>query len=176
MCAGTTIIISQVQTDEQLDAVRRFMRAFVAWHRERHHDYRDLINKYFDPTKFEEELSSLPGDFSPPLGRLLIASEGGNEVGCVALRDLDDGVCEMKRLFVDPSFQGRGAGMALGEAVIAEAKAIGYRTMRLDTGPGQKEAQGLYRRLGFKPIEAYYELDDDMRNWLVFMELDLTGR
>ena len=152
------------------------MRAFVEWHYERHSQYRDLIERYFGSPKFEAELASLPGDFAPPRGRVFLSSDGERAAGCVALHDLGDGVCEMKRMFVYADFHGRGVGRMLAEKVVSEAKDIGYRLMRLDTGPGQIEAQGLYRRLGFKPIEPYYKLDDEMRDWLVFLELDLTGQ
>jgi ribosomal protein S18 acetylase RimI-like enzyme len=104
---------------------------------------------------------------------LLVAQEDGKIVGCVALRDLGDGACEMKRMFVHPEFHGRGVGQLLGRALIGEARTIGYHKMLLDTGPAQREAQGLYRKLGFKDVEPYYELSDELRNWLVFMELDL---
>lgn len=79
----------------------------------------------------------------------------------------------MKRLFVLPEYQGRGVGLALTKAVIKEARGIGYQLMRLDTGPRSTEAQTIYRKLGFREIAPYYELDDQMRNWLVFMELNL---
>ncbi|MES2937606.1 MAG: GNAT family N-acetyltransferase [Pseudomonadota bacterium] len=165
--------ISQAITPTQLDAVRRLMRAFVGWHGDRHGEYRNLLDQYFDPEKFEAELSDLPGKFVPPRGRLLVATDEGTPVGCVALRDLGGEVCEMKRLFVSAQYQGRGAGLALAKAVIEEARSIGYRTMRLDTGPKSIEAQTIYRKLGFKDIAPYYELDDQMKNWLVFMELNL---
>lgn len=169
------IKLSQAETADQLEAVRGLMRAFVKWHYDRHEEYRDLIDRYFDPGKFEVELNALPGHFAAPNGRLLVATDGEKAAGCVALHGLGDGVCEMKRMFVDPAFHGQGVGRILGEAIIAEAKALGYHTMRLDTGPNQVEALGLYRRLGFNPIEPYYDLDEDMKNWLVFMECDLKG-
>jgi GNAT superfamily N-acetyltransferase len=80
----------------------------------------------------------------------------------------------MKRMFVYPEFHGRGVGQLLGRALIGEAKAIGYSRMLLDTGPAQREAQALYRKLGFRDVEPYYELSPELRNWLVFMALDLT--
>jgi putative acetyltransferase len=109
---------------------------------------------------FERELASLPGRYGPPLGRLLLAlrqGPAGNEqpFGCVGLRPLEDGICEMKRLYIRPAFRGEGAGRALVEAVIAEARAMGFRKMRLDTLPAMQEAQALYRRLGFLEIPAY---------------------
>jgi len=167
------VTVIEAESPEHFSAVRALMRAFIEWHYERHHEYRDLINRYFQPDKFESELAALPGEFAPPRGRLLVAMRDGEAAGCVALRDLGDGICEMKRMFVPPTFHGQQIGRRLAERVIEEARKIGYRRMRLDTGPKQQEAQGLYRSLGFRPIDAYYELGDEMKDWLVFMECDL---
>ena len=79
----------------------------------------------------------------------------------------------MKRMFVYPHYHGQGVGRALGEAIVKEAKALGYRTMRLDTSVRQDEAIGLYHRLGFTPIEPYYDVPQEIKGWLVFMELAL---
>jgi carbonic anhydrase len=120
---------------------------------------------------FEGELASLPGQYGPPTGRLLLAlrlDPGGNDepVGCVGLRKLENGTCEMKRLYVQPILRGEGAGRALVEAVIAEARAMGYSKMRLDTLPIMNEAQTLYKTLGFREIPAY--LKDPTPNALCF--------
>jgi putative acetyltransferase len=109
---------------------------------------------------FERELSSLPGQYGPPTGRLLLALRLGpagidERVGCVGLRKLEDGTCEMKRLYIRPNLRREGAGRALVEAVIPEARTMGYSKMRLDTLPIMLEAQTLYKGLGFREIPFY---------------------
>ena len=167
------IEVTTPSSNDELDQVRALMRAFNSWHRERHPQDLDLIDSYFDAAAFEAELASLPGKYSPPDGQLLLARIGGAAAGCVALRKIDSEACEMKRMFVYPEHHGRGVGKALGTAVIDAARRTNYRVMRLDTSVRQTEAQALYTRLGFRPIEPYYELPADLRAWLVFMELEL---
>ena len=165
--------VADASTPEQLDAVRDLMRSFIAWHRERHVQDLRLIDEYFDIDAFDEELRTLPGMYSPPRGSLLLATVGQQPAGCVALRCIDDEYCEMKRMFVYPNFHGHGAGLALALRLIENARTAGYRGMRLDTSIRQAEAKGLYARLGFRVIEPYYELPQKMRDWLVFMQLEL---
>jgi GNAT superfamily N-acetyltransferase len=105
---------------------------------------------------FDQELANLPGDYAPPEGRLLLAEYEHQLAGCVALHELEVEVCEMKRLYLRPQFRGKGLGHAFAERIIAEARHIGYRRMRLDTvEPVMKDAVAMYRKLGFKEIAPY---------------------
>jgi len=105
---------------------------------------------------FDKELAQLPGDYVPPSGRLLLAEHQHHLAGCVALHKLDDGICEMKRLYLRPQFRGKRLGLALAERIIAEARQIGYRQMRLDTVESvMKDAVAMYRKLGFQEISPY---------------------
>jgi N-acetylglutamate synthase-like GNAT family acetyltransferase len=132
-------------TSADLDAIRRLLREYAAW-----------LNVDLSFQGFEEELAALPGEYAPPSGRLLVAEGEDAEIaGCVALRRIDDEICEMKRLFVPERFRGSGLGRRLAEAILDEARAIGYRRIRLDTLPQMGSAQRLYESLGFREIEAY---------------------
>ena len=132
-----------------------------------------LIDAYFDARAFEEELESLPGEYVPPRGQLPLATFDGVAAGCVALREIDSASCEMKRMFVYPRFPGKGVGCALGESIVQQGKSLSYRTMRLNTSIRQDEVEALYERLDFKKIPPYSELPEALREWLVFMELQL---
>lgn len=105
---------------------------------------------------FDKELATLPGDYAPPEGRLLLAEWEGQPAACVALHKLEPGICEMKRLYLRPQFRGKGLGRVLADRIISEAREIAYRRMRLDTvEPVMKDAVAMYRRIGFCEIAAY---------------------
>jgi ribosomal protein S18 acetylase RimI-like enzyme len=104
---------------------------------------------------FDEEVARLPGCYAPPSGRLLLAARGGESIGCVALRPLGTGVCEMKRLYVRPNRRGEGIGKMLAERIVREARRIGYETMRLDAIRDMHAAVRLYGSMGFREIAPY---------------------
>ena len=119
---------------------------------------------------FEEELATLPGRYAPPRGSILLARVDAEVVGCVAVRPIADGICEMKRLFVRPPFRGRSIGRELAEAIIARSKSLGYGRMRLDTLVRLERANELYARLGFVRTDPYY---DNPLDGVVYWELVL---
>ena len=131
---------------DTLDDIRTLFREYADWLG---------VNLCFQ--SFEQELMSLPGRYALPGGRLYIAREDGKVAGCIALRSLDGGSCEMKRLYVRPEFRGSGLGETLAMRIIKDAAAIGYRRIVLDTLITMQPALRLYRRLGFGAIEPYYE-------------------
>jgi len=156
------IEIVPAHTPDQIEEARQLFKEYAAWLE---------IDLCFQ--NFDVELAGLPGDYAPPRGRLLLAVDGDQIAGCIALRKMADGICEMKRLFVRAAFRGKGLGRELADNIIRNATKIGYERMRLDTLPGRMDkAIALYRELGFKEIAPYYNnpVPDAM-----FMELVLSA-
>ncbi len=149
--------ISQATTDHDIGTARLLFQEYAAG-----------LDTDLCFQGFASELAGLPGAYAPPRGRLLLAWAGTDAAGCVALRPATDTVCEMKRLFVRPSFRGQGLGRSLAEKVIAEARTIGYSAMQLDTLPSMAKAIQLYESLGFVRRAAYY---DTPLQGTIFMEL-----
>ncbi|MBN2493354.1 MAG: GNAT family N-acetyltransferase [Deltaproteobacteria bacterium] len=153
--------LRQARGEGELDRVRAL---FV--------DYEQELGVDLRFQDFEAELASLPGRYAPPAGGLLLAWEGDQAVGVVGMRSIDQGRCEMKRLYVSPAWRGQGIGRELSEAVVSEARRAGYLAMRLDTLGRLGEALALYRSMGFREIPPYREnpLED-----AVFLELEFGG-
>jgi putative acetyltransferase len=137
--------IREAQTSADVEEVRRLFL-----------EYRAALGIDLCFQGFAEELAALPGNYSRPGGRLLLAVDGVNVLGGIALRPLHGSDCEMKRLYVRPEGRGHGIGRLLATAVVGEAREAGYHRIVLDTLPAMKEAQSLYRSLGFKEIAPYY--------------------
>jgi putative acetyltransferase len=146
-------------TPEQLDVVRRLFR-----------EYADATGACECFEGLGNEIAGLPGPYGPPAGQLLLAELDGRSAGCVALRKLDDGISEMKRLYVRPEFRGRKLGRQLAEAIIADARRIGYRAIRLDTLSSMVAARALYQSLGFRAIPRY---NDNPGAGVIYLELRL---
>jgi putative acetyltransferase len=151
--------ICQAVTPEYIALSRTLFEEYAAW-----------LGIDLSFQGFAAELAGLPGLYAAPRGRLLLALEMSDAAGCVALRPLKDAVCEMKRLFVRPPFRGQGLGKLLTERIVAEARVIGYASMKLDTLPSMQAAIRLYEALGFGRCAPYY--DTPLRD-TVFMELKL---
>lgn len=152
--------ILQAETDAEIDAARELFREYEAW-----------LGLDLCFQGFEAELATLPGKYAAPDGGLLLAYLDDKLAGCVAMRKLEDGVCEMKRLFVRDEFRGSGIGLTLIERLIGDARELGYAKMRLDTYPTKMgKAVSLYESHGFARIAPYYE---NPHPGVLFMELAL---
>ena len=128
------------------------------------------FREYLAIQNYDRELLHLEGKYGPPAGRLYLAYCDDRLAGCIALRKLDDTRCEMKRLYVRPPFRKHRIGSILVSKVIADAKAIGYRHLLLDTFPFLDVAIRMYEKLGFRYISKYN--DSPMASTL-YMQLDL---
>jgi putative acetyltransferase len=137
----------QVQSESQIEQVRQLFL-----------EYARSLGFSLCFQNFDQELANLPGDYSPPHGRLLLAEFEGELAGCVALHKLENEICEMKRLYLRPQFRGKGLGRALATRIIAEARDLGYSRLRLDTvESAMQDAVAMYLKLGFRKIDPYCE-------------------
>ena len=153
-------MLVEVQSGPDIDLARELFR-----------EYQRSLDVDLCFQDFEQELATLPGEYAPPFGRLLLWFEEEDLAGCVALRKIDDETCEMKWLYVRPDFRGKQLGKRLAEAVIEESRVIGYKKMKLDTLPIMTTALTMYRSLGFKPTQPYRH---NPVPGALFMELDLV--
>lgn len=165
--------IIEANSEVRYEQVAGLLRRYPKWLRGRFADDTRAIDRYFDPALYEAELRTLSRVYGQPAGRMLLALVDGVAAGCVACRDLGDGVCEAKRFFVLPSHQGTGIGRALAHRLTKSAEDDGFQVMRLDTSHRQVEAQKLYRSLGFTEIGPYYAVPDFLKPLLTFFERPL---
>lgn len=121
------------------------------------HEYARSLEIDLEYQGFTAEVNGLPGAYGPPFGALLLARHDDGLAGCVALRRLDEDVCEMKRLYVRPQHRGSGLGALLVRSAIDAGRGLGYREMWLDTLPSMLGAHRLYESLGFREIAPYGE-------------------
>lgn len=119
---------------------------------------------------YDEEILHLEEKYAPPKGQIYLVFVDGELAGCVGMKPSDDSHAELKRLYVRPAFRGRNHGETLTRRIMDDARKAGYRYLRLDTLPGLKSALKLYRRLGFREIDPYY---DCLVPGTIFMEIEL---
>jgi len=154
--------IIQASSADEIESARQLFREYETW-----------LGMSLCFQGFEDELANLPGYYAPPSGRLFLAYVDDELAGCIAMRKLEDAVCEMKRLFLRENARGHGLGNELIKKLIDEARVIGYKAMRLDTYPPKMEkAVKLYESHGFRPIPKYY---DNPHEGVLFMELKLLS-
>jgi GNAT superfamily N-acetyltransferase len=159
--------IVQAETGQHLDDIRQLFAEYLEW-------VRTSLGIDLDYQGVQAELRGLPGKYAPPSGRLLLALDGSHAAGCVAVRPMEEGICELKRMYVRPQYRGQGLGRALGERAIVEARSAGYRLMRLDTHQDLSVARAIYTALGFHETGPYYSVPPDVLRLTVFMEKTLT--
>ncbi len=152
----TMLNIYPVETDEDLEIAKGLLREYLAY--------------IFELDGPKLQMNDLSEQFRPPDNCLLVAKQREETAGCVALRKLSDDTCEMKRLYVRPEFRGLQIGRKLADAIIAQARKIGYKYMRIHTISALEQANRLYKSLGFTEIDPY---EHTSREDAVFMELKL---
>jgi ribosomal protein S18 acetylase RimI-like enzyme len=159
------IAVMDATSEEGLDHARRLFRFYAA-------EFAGSFAEALCLQGLEEEIAGLPGRYTPPSGCLLLAIDGDASAGCVAMRDLGGGTCEMKRLYVAPEARGRGIGRSLVEAVLNRARHAGYQRMVLDTLPEMAAAIALYRSFGFVETAPYWGCPLERT---IYLEMFLNG-
>jgi ribosomal protein S18 acetylase RimI-like enzyme len=147
--------ISEAASEIEFEQAASLMREFMSWTRTRFNEMPEVVAAYYDSDAWERELADLGNQYARPNGGVLLAFDGSDAVGCIALKRHSTTICEMKRLFVHEHTQRKGLGRALCASVISLGRSLNYEFMRLETGDLQTEAQALYRSLGFYEIATY---------------------
>lgn len=167
-------IIREASSEPHFHAFSQLIREYLVWLRGRYEQDAGFISEVLDTQSLASELTDLPAIYGRPNGRAFVALHGQEVRGCGAYRRLEDGTCEMKRVFVPARFQGAGLGRKLCSALIASAREDGYQTMKLDTGRRMTEAIRLYQSLGFQECPAYVAYPPKLMPHFVFMALPLA--
>jgi putative acetyltransferase len=161
--------VIQVSSPAEIQQVQQLIREFTSW------AIATIEGSDQAPTfrGLEEELATLPGIYAPPTGCLLLALLDGMPAGCVALKGHDATTGELKRLYVRPAFRGLNLAELLVAALVARARALGYRKIVLDSHISMKKAHAIYRSAGFRDVRAPGDFPDELKPVVVFMELDV---
>ncbi|MEO6822998.1 MAG: GNAT family N-acetyltransferase [Candidatus Nanopelagicales bacterium] len=166
------IVVASTETDYEVFAF--LIREYWQWLRDRYADLPGFIDAVGGHQALDAELGALAQKYGPPEGKTLLAVRDGQVRGAIAYRDLHDGACEMKRLFVPDRFQGQGTGRSLCRALLELATADGFSAMRLDTGYQNDEALLMYESLGFVQCPPYHEYPAELVPHLRFLEKSLA--
>jgi GNAT superfamily N-acetyltransferase len=164
------LTIAQVESPEQIAAVRELLDEYFAWTRNIEVDAMDAPTFH----GLEAEMASLPGAFAPPAGRLLLATHDGQPAGCVAFKRINDSTCELKRFYVRPPLRGQNIGRELVGRLVDEARSSGYTDMVLDSHMSMTSAHRIYREFGFEEIPAPADFPERLKPVVVFMHANLT--
>ena len=163
------ITIRFPESQHDIDAIQHLFDTYTNWCRTNF--IRLGFAKEGDPELECFNCETLPGDYIPPKGFLLLATEGEDAAGCVFMKELEAGICEMKRLYVSPEFRSRKVGLALMKALVEQSLALGFKTLYISTHPFMDKAWKLYQSLGFHDIPAYH--GDRLQGCSIFMEMEL---
>jgi GNAT superfamily N-acetyltransferase len=166
----TALTIAQVESPEQIAAVRELLVEYIEWTRNIEVDAMDAPTFH----GLEAEMASLPGVFAPPSGRLLLARCDGQPAGCVAFKRVDTSTCELKRFYVRPALRGRNIGRELVGRLVDEARLSGYTNIVLDSHVSMTSAHRIYREFGFEQVPAPADFPERLKPVVVFMQAELA--
>jgi len=169
--AKKTIFLAETEAD--FGAARALGFMWAKTHLEDFPEHKDLIEKYFDPDAYRETMENLHIIHARPKGAVLIAELDGRPSGCVMYQEMEPGVAEVKRLFVDPSARGHGLGNALLSEMFSNMKADHYARVRFSSAKFLSHARALYEGVGFVEIPHPHGLPDYLRDFVYFMEKPL---
>lgn len=170
MRPSTTVTIHNAVSPLEIAAFGGLISEYTAWCRERYKNDPWLVEMAFGHQGLDAELLNLAELYGPPNGRMLMAEDAYEVLGGVAYKRVDARTCEMKRMFVRTTANGRGLGRMLCQAVMKTAAQDGYKVMRLDTSREMVEAIGLYKAFGFKEVAPFITYPERMRPMMIFME------
>lgn len=161
--------VNQIKDAKQIAAAQELMREYFSWF------FTLVPGSESAPTfqGWESEIANLPGIYIPPMGRLLLATIDGQPAGCVALKQVTDQIGELKRMYVSPNFRGKRIGWHLGNALVDEARTIGYKRIVLDSHVSMTHAHKIYEELGFRGVSAPPDFPKELIPVVVFMDYNL---
>lgn len=166
--------IIHASSSEHFAQAVEILSCFPEHQRRYYTEHLHIVNRYFDHDAYTHELANLERIYTQPGGLVLLALENDAPVGAVCLKKLNEKDCEMKRLFVPRAHRRKGIGRSLTDELLTWSKRKGFQKMLLDTGTFMVESQALYRKLGFRYIDAYYAVNPELKNGLVYMEKELV--